>query len=273
MATIFDYEGVVSRVDRRASGRGWTRRATFYPIPNSLVSSLLPAEWAPYPGESGKHAAVLVDSSISDAFPRTTAADGMVSRVTLYYRQRTAEEWLVANPNNFLLIRSNAGYSSGAASQKFVVASATETITDSNTAHSYTGRPIFRVYGYTNNLAVYVTPFLGNAYATNLTDMNSFGLDEFGNKWGQVGRQILLNLTARPSLAGASLYQVNYIFTTRFLPTGVISHSVRQLKPLDVGTTGKKRTVQVFSGTSSSDTGGYGWMRDFSVINNAITEW
>ncbi len=104
------YESTVSRRARRTYGRGWTRRAIFHGVPSTEVMTLVPPESAFWPGESGIDGAVLMDSDIEfDALLR--AGKPNYSKVTLFYRPRTWEEWLIAHPNKAVLLCRSAAQS------------------------------------------------------------------------------------------------------------------------------------------------------------------
>ena len=101
------YESTVSRRARRTYGRGWTRRAIFHGVPADQAMGLVPPESAFWPGESGVDGSVLVDSDIEfDALLR--AGKPNYSKVTLFYRPRTWEEWLIAHPNKGVLLCRSA---------------------------------------------------------------------------------------------------------------------------------------------------------------------
>lgn len=274
--SIFDYEGTKSRIYRRASGRGWTRKRDIWPIPDSVVDTLLPSEWTAYPGESGKHAAVLIDSQVDvDHTPRNTDAGGMVSRVSLFYRERTPEEWLLANPNKFIIERGGAGYCSAVDSTKTVTptGSVSSTVTSTST-RTYANRPIFRVYGYTNNLATYATPYVGKAYAVNSDTLTKFGT------WNPIGSLMLLHFSCKPAVSGSSLYQINWVLTGKFLPYQTISHATRDVRMFDntlpdgtVDANARKVRVPTYHGYSNSTTGAYATTVAMLPFNNVITDW
>lgn len=105
MADIWDYEHFISRNSARLSGRGWTRRAVFEGIPVDQAELLIPAEYTPFPGSTGKHAEVLMVASSDPNRRRPTCAV-----VTLDYRPLIWDEWLEANPNHAVLLSQTGAY-------------------------------------------------------------------------------------------------------------------------------------------------------------------
>ena len=94
------------------AGKGFTRRVVYTGVPSNRVESLLPAEYTPFPGESGKRAAVLMKRQVKfqDRVGRTTQKSK--SRVVLFYRPLTFDEWLEANPNHAVLFARTGSFSS-----------------------------------------------------------------------------------------------------------------------------------------------------------------
>jgi len=101
MASIWDYEARVSRRHQRQKAMGWTRRAIFHNIPKSQALTIVPTEYSPWPGESGKGAAVLVQS---DSEPDHLVGTAGRARVTLLYRPLTWEEWLELHPDHGVIL-------------------------------------------------------------------------------------------------------------------------------------------------------------------------
>ncbi len=109
--SIWQYKSSVNEDISGLAGKGFTRRVVFTGVPVNQVEGLLPAEYTPYPGESGKRAAVLMkrDVKFQDRVGKTPAKAR--ARVTLFYRPLTFDEWLEANPNHAVLFARTGSYS------------------------------------------------------------------------------------------------------------------------------------------------------------------
>ena len=190
------YETARSRRAKRIHGRGWTRRVVFKNVPYATAESLVPAEYTPYPGETGKEAAVLIDSDVEQDWRPA------LSMVTLYYRPLTWEEWLEAHPNKGVLFADSGAKSDRVSivdgnvlegpdltdgESKWVITSGTNVI--------FRSQGVYEIYAVINNSDYYFFQFVGAVGRWNLNIMNKFPLTPFASAAGQF---LLTMLSRRP---------------------------------------------------------------------------
>jgi len=217
MAGLWDYESVVSRRARRKHARGWTRRAIFESVPADIAESLVPPEGTPWPGESGKEAAVLMDSDVEfDHTPRRGLEN--LARIILYYWPRTWEQWLEAHPNKGVLIgRSNlisepcktwnGKILEGRDPSDLTGRTKWKITSGSNTL--FRGQGVYEVYAVINNRDTYFYPYVSKVGGYNSNLMMKFPL------WPEASREgqwLLTYISCEPRATASKLYTTRYQF-------------------------------------------------------------